>query len=183
MLIACERARYNIYIAAQSEISLPEEGSLAEMVTGCTFFWSGLPTVARHIHGVGFSVRTALLRSAQESPIAIDERPMTLWLPLAKNRFATFVSAYTPTLDSSDDVKDRLYDTLYSILRWILQNDKIILLGDYNAKVGRNHDKCQGVIGHHGVGNTNCGDLRLLSRCSEIGVTITNTSSNSVTCT
>ena len=47
---------------------------------------------------------TALLQSTQESPIAIDERLMTLRLPLAKNRFATFVSVYSPTLDSSDDV-------------------------------------------------------------------------------
>ena len=49
---ACELARYNIDIAALSETRLPEEGSLVETVTGYTFFWSGLPTVARRIHGV-----------------------------------------------------------------------------------------------------------------------------------
>ena len=42
-LIACELARYNIDIAALSEISLPDKGSLVEMGTGDTFFWSGLP--------------------------------------------------------------------------------------------------------------------------------------------
>ena len=83
------------------------------MGAGYTFFWSGLPTVARC---VGFAARTALLQSTQESPIAINERLMTLRLPLAKNRFATFVSVYSPTLDSSDDVKDCFYDTLYSTL-------------------------------------------------------------------
>ena len=112
-LIACELARYNIDIAALSETRLPDEGSCVEIGTGYTFFWSGLPTVARRIHGVGFAVRTALFQSTQESPIAKDERLMTLRLPLAKNRFATFVSVYSPTLDSSDDVKDRFYDTLY----------------------------------------------------------------------
>ena len=106
-LIACELARYNIDIAALSETRLPDEGSLVEMGTGYTFFWSGLATVARRIHGVGFAVRTALLQSTQESPIAIDERLVTLRLPLAKNRFATFVSVYSPTLNSSDYVKDR----------------------------------------------------------------------------
>ena len=88
----------------------------------------------------GFAVRTALLQSTQESSIAVDERLMTLRLPLAKNRFATFVSVYAPTLESSDDVKDCFYDTLYSTLRRILQDEKIILLGDFNARVGRNHD-------------------------------------------
>ena len=115
-LFAFELARYNIDIAALSEARLPDEGSLVEMGTGYTFFWSGLPTVSRRIHGVEFSVRTALLQSAQESPIAIDERLMTLRLSLAKDRIATFVSVYSPTLDSSDDVKDRFYDTLYSTL-------------------------------------------------------------------
>ena len=118
-LIACELARYDIDMAALSETRLPDEGSLVEMWTGYTFYWSGLHTVARSIHGVGFAVRTALLQNTQESPIAIDERLMTLRLPLAKNRFATFVSVYSSTLDSSDDVKDRFYDTLYSTHRRI----------------------------------------------------------------
>ena len=174
-LIACELARYNIDIAALSETRLPDEGSLVKTGTGYTCFWSGLPTVARRIHGVGFAVKTALLQSTQESPIAIDVRLVTLRLPLAKNRFATFVSVYSPTLDSSDDVKDRFYDTLYSTLRRISQDDKIILLGDFNARVGRNHDIWHGVIGHHGVGNMNSSGLRLLSLCSELGLAITNT--------
>ena len=82
-LIACELARYNIDIAALSETILPDQGSLAEMGTGYTFFWSGLPTVARRIRGVGFAVRTALLKSIQQSPIAIHAQLMTLRLPLA----------------------------------------------------------------------------------------------------
>ena len=68
-LIACELVRYNIDIAALSETRFPDEGSLVEMGTGCTFFWSGLPTAARRIHGVGFAARTALLQSTQESPL------------------------------------------------------------------------------------------------------------------
>ena len=100
---------------------------------------------------------------------------MTLRLPLTKNRFATFVSVYSPTLDSSDDVKDLFYDTLYSTLGIISQDDKIILLGDFNARVGRNHDIWHGVIGHHGVGNMNSSGHRLLSLCSELGLAMTNT--------
>ena len=139
-LIACELARYNNDIAALSETRLPDEGFLVEMGTGYTFFWSGLHTVARRIHGVGFAVRTALLQSTQESPIAIDERLMTLRFSFANNRFATFATVYSPNLDSSDDVKDRFYYTLYSTFRSFSQKDRIILLGDFNAKVGRNHD-------------------------------------------
>ena len=45
----------------------------------------------------------------------------------------------------------------------LLGDDKIILLGDFNARVGRNHDIWHGVIGHHGVGYMNSSGLRLLS--------------------
>ena len=109
-LIACELARYNIDIAALSEARFLEEGFLVG--ASFTFFWSGLPKYAFRIHGVGFTVRTALLQSTQESPIALDERLMTLQLPFAKKRFVTFASVYAPTLDSSADVKYRFYDTL-----------------------------------------------------------------------
>ena len=85
------------------------------------------------------------------------------------------MSVNSPTLDSSDDVKDRFYDTLYFTLRRISLDDKIILLGDFNAWVGRNHNIWHGVIGHHGVGNMNSSGLQLLSLCSEMGLAITNT--------
>ena len=96
-LISCQFARYNIDIVALSETRLPEEGSLVEVGTGCTFFCSGLSKDNRRIHGVGFSARTALLSNTKESPITIDERLMILRLFLAKNHFAIFVSVYSPT--------------------------------------------------------------------------------------
>ena len=68
-LIACEHAKYNIDIAALSETRLPDEGSLVEMGTGYIFFWSGLPTVARRIHDVGFADRTALLQAPKNPPL------------------------------------------------------------------------------------------------------------------
>ena len=67
-LIACELARYIIDIAALSETRLPDEGSLVEIGTGYTFFWSGLPTVARRIHGVGFAVRTTFAEHPRIPP-------------------------------------------------------------------------------------------------------------------
>ena len=172
-LIACELAGYHIDIAALSETTLPDEGSFVKAGTDYTCFWRGLPKDARRIYGVGFAVRTQFLQCTQEFPITIDERLMTLLLPLAMNRFATFVSVYAPTLHSSDDMKDNFYDTLYSTLRIILQNDKIILLGDINARVGINHDIWQGVNGYHGVGSMNSSGLWLLP-LSALGLAITN---------
>ena len=118
---------------------------------------------------------TALLHCTQQSSIAIDERLMTLRHPLTKNRSVTSVSVYSPKLDSSDDEIDRFYDTLYSTIRTISRNGKIIMLGDFNARVGRNHVTWHGVIGHHVAGNMNSIGLQLLSLCSELGFAITKT--------
>jgi len=41
----------------------------------------------------------------------------TLWVPLAKNRCMTVLSAYAPTLTSDEDSKDHFYDTLHATLR------------------------------------------------------------------
>ena len=49
------------------------------------------------------------------------------------------------------------------------------MLGDFNARVGTNHNVWAGVIGKHGLGNDNSSGIRLLNLCSEFGLIITNT--------
>ena len=44
-LIACDLVRYNIDIAALGETRPPDGGSIVEMGSAYTFFWSGLPKV------------------------------------------------------------------------------------------------------------------------------------------
>ena len=58
-LVAAELKRYNIDIAALSETTLPDEGSLTEVGEGYTSFWKGLPSADRRTHVVGFTIRTA----------------------------------------------------------------------------------------------------------------------------
>ena len=133
------------------------------MGTGYAFCVFGLLKDARRIHGLRFADRTALLQCAQESPIAMDERSTKLRLPHGNDRFAAIVNASAQTLDSSDYMKDRFYDTLDSTHIMTTRKDKIILLGDFNAWVGRNRDIFHGVIVHHDFSNINRSCLRLLS--------------------
>jgi len=154
-LLAAELQRYNIDIAALSETRLADEGSLTEVGGGYTFFWKGLPPDSPRIHCVGFAIRTSLLQRLSETPVAINERLMTLRMPLTKRRYMTILSAYAPTLPSDESSKDRFYDILRSTLRSVPRSDKIVVLGDFNARVGSNHLIWSGVIGKHGVGNAN----------------------------
>ena len=86
-----------------------------------------------------------------EIPKGINGRLMTLRLPLSGKRHGTIVSAYASTMTNPDDVKDKFYDDLYSVISAAPRTDKLILLGDFNATVGTDHQTWEGVIGSDGV--------------------------------
>ena len=174
-LVAAELSRYNIDIAALSETRILDEGSLTEEGMGYTFFWKGYPSGGQHLHGVGLAIKNTLLPRLTETPVGISERLMTLRIPLVRNRFATILSAYAPTLPSESETKDSFYHSLDEALRRIPKNDKIFLLGDFNARVGQNSRIWSGVLGRHGVGQVNANGMRLLTLCSEHNLTVTNT--------
>ena len=174
-MIASEQSRYNIDIAALSDSRLADAGLLNEMANGYTFFWKELPANARRIHGLGLTIRTELVQTPPESPVAISERLMTLRIPLAKHRHATFISAYAPTLPSDDETKDHYYVMLRSILMQIPRSDKFIVLGNFNGRTGSDFTIWGNVMGKQHVGNINSNGHRLLSLCSEFGLFVTNT--------
>ncbi|KAF1392327.1 hypothetical protein PFLUV_G00051640 [Perca fluviatilis] len=138
-LVALELAKYNIDIAALSETRLHGEDSLTEVGAGNTFFWKAVPEGTRHNHGVGFAVKSKLLQRIPELPIGINERLMTWRRPLAKERFATLISAYAPTLDAEHNIKEDFYRALDAILQKTPVTDMLILMGDFNARVGTEH--------------------------------------------
>ena len=79
---------------------------------------------------------------------------MTLRVPLAKMRYMTILSVYAPTLTSEEGSKDRFYEVFRDTLRSIPRSDKIVFLGDFNARVGSYHHIWNGIIDRHGIGNT-----------------------------
>ena len=87
----------------------------------------------------------------------------------------TIVSAYAPTMTNPDEVKDKFYEDLNAIITTVPSADKLIILGDFNARVGSDSTTWEGVIGQYGVDNCNSNSLLLLQICTEHGLLITNT--------
>ena len=85
------------------------------------------------------------------------------------------VSVYAPTMTNPDEVKDKFYEDLNSLTTNVPSADKLIILGDFNARVGRDSTSWEGVIGKQGVGNCNSNGTLLLQFCSEHDLLITNT--------
>ena len=94
-------------------------------------------------------------------------------IPLGASANLTLVSAYAPTMTYPDEEKVQFYLELSNI-RAVPRNDKLLILGDFNARVGNSYSTWPNVLGSHGIGNMNSNGLLLLTLCAEEGLTITN---------
>ena len=172
-IITSELGRYDLDVVALSETRFPGEGELRE-INGYTIFWIGKKVEETREHGVGFAIRTNLTEKLVELPNGINERLMTLRLRLDGDRFVTMISAYAPTLNSSPDTISAFYQTLKEIILSIPKEDKVLLLGDFNARVGKDCDTWS-ALGPFGIGKQNDNGLCLLQLCTELDMVITNT--------
>ena len=98
--------------------------------------------------GVVFAVKTALVGKLAGPPKGVNDQLMTMELPLSYGRkHVTVVSANGPTMTNSEDVKDKFYKQLHSVITTVPRADKLIILGDFNATVGSDNISWDGVIG------------------------------------
>ena len=91
-------------------------------------------------HGVGFAIRTALLKNIPALPLGVNERLMKLNVPLSKIRYLTVVSLYAPTLNSLDETKEQFYEQFDQVIASALPSDKLIILRDFNARVEKDYN-------------------------------------------
>ena len=100
---------------------------------------------------------------------------MTMRLPLSKDNFATIISVYAPTMTNPNENKEAFYNQLASVLSGIPRTDNLLLIGDFNARIGRDNDKWPLVMGKHGIGKCNSNGELLLALYSKFEVIVTNT--------
>ncbi len=166
-----ELKRLDIDIAALQETRLPSSGSLREQ--DYTFFWQGKEPEEPRIHGVGFAVRNSMLSSI-EPPSGGTPRILSLHLSTSSGP-VNILSIYAPTLCSSAETKDTFYDELETTIKEIPTTEHLFLLGDFNARIGADHNSWPRCIGHFGIGKLNENGQRLLELCSYHDLCISNT--------
>ena len=136
-LVAKELQRYGINVAALSETRFADQGKLTEPTNGYTFFWSGLPSGTRREAGVGFAVAGHLLSRIDGEPNCINSRLITMRLRLSRGQFATLVSVYASMMTHTNAEKSELYAQLTHVLQTTPRKDRLLLLSDFNARVGQ----------------------------------------------
>jgi len=90
-------------------------------------------------------------------------------------KFYCIISVYAPTMTNPDENKEAFYKQLESVLSGILHTVKLLLIGDFNARIGRDDDKWPLVMGKHGIRKCNSNGELLLALCSEFELIVTNT--------
>ena len=120
------------------------------------------------------TLKNSLVGKLEEIPLGISERLMQMRIPLKKGRYDTLFSVYAPTMSHKEEDILSFYSDLRTALSKVPKEDKIILLGDFNARVGNDSDTWN-VIGKHGIGNQNSNGLHLLQLCSEFQLVVGNT--------
>ena len=108
-------------------------------------------------------------------PHPVSDRIMTMRIPLTKDRNATIVSAYVPPMANPEENKETFYSQLKGTLRKIPSTDKLLLIGNFNARIGRENDKWpSGLVKYDIVKCHSNGEL-LLALCTEFDLLVTNT--------
>ena len=69
----------------------------------------------------------------------------------------TVVQCYAPTNEATSEEKEAFYGLLEATLHKIRQSDIIIIMGDFNAKIGDDNQGLQHVMGRHDLGRYSLG--------------------------
>ena len=82
------------------------------------------------------------------------------------------IHCYPPTNDSDDETKDPFCSTPQSILDKCRENNMIILMGDFNAKIDMDNNGYEEVTGTHGVEEMNENEERFADTCALTNIVI-----------
>ena len=78
-------------------------------------------------------------------------------------------------MQHTEETKEKFYSELRDAIEAVPRQDKLIILGDFNARVGADWNAWEGVLGRHGVGKCNSNGQLLLEFCMTYNLSITNT--------
>ena len=171
-LIAKELARYSVDVAALQDTRQKGQGQLKESMH--TFFWIGKPVGCRKA-SVAFAISNTIVSKLPKLPHSISERLIHLRVPLAKDRYLSMTNVYALTMTYANEEKEAFYQVLASVVDYVNVADKLLILGNFNAQVGKDHTTYHDVIGTFGKGNKNSNGELLLNFCTWRHLCITNT--------
>ena len=136
-----EMERYNLDVLGVSKTR--ERGNRMTTINGASCMYAGV-TEGRAKIGVGIVIAERWA-DCVKSWRCVNERCVTLRMKIAWV-WLTLVQVYAPTDDRDNDIKDDFYSVLQEVLDRAPRGDKVVIIGDLNARVGNNVIRWEGVI-------------------------------------
>jgi hypothetical protein len=121
--------------------------------TGELLIYSGRPDQEKHEYGVGLILSKSMRKSLIEWT-AVSERIITARLN-TRLRKLTIVQCYAPTNVPTINEKEAFYGLLITALYRVKPSHIVILMGDLNAKIGKENSGLKNVMDKHGPGARN----------------------------
>ena len=116
--------------------------------TGETMLYSGRDD---NVHQSG----AALLLNKETAESLLDWNPRSDRIITARFNSkcikTTCVQVYAPTNDAEPEVKDEFYEQLQAVIERPLSHDMLVMMGDWNAKVGSPYQGEEGIVGKHAL--------------------------------
>ena len=167
--------KYNVGLAAISEHRWKGQGELQH--GGWLFLFCGLTDDSKSAGGAGLTLSPEWVKAwglAGREVVYKSHRLMRA--RFKKNgRFVTAISVYAPTHQRTQEEKDAFWDGLRELVMSTPNTDLLLILGDFNARVGRGGQEASMVLGPYGPPETNQAGERLVEFCEEHDLVISST--------
>ncbi|BHF65115.1 hypothetical protein SprV_0200812400 [Sparganum proliferum] len=136
---------------------------------------SGCPKTERRDVGVTFAIRNDIVGRLSCLPQDINDRLRSQCLSLRESNFASIISTYAPPRTGSNAARSEFYEDMHVLLARLSKVDKLVVHGDFKARIWTDCAIWRGVPDPQGIGSCNENGLFLLPTCAEHRFLLTNT--------
>lgn len=165
-----EMNRYHLTLLGMCETRWNTFGE-TRLQTGETLLYSGKEKEEDpHEAGVALMLSKAAARSLIEWE-PVSDRIITARFK-SKFQKVSIIQCYAPTNNAKEEEKDLFYTQLQEVVGKVSKRDMLIVMGDLNAKVGRDNTGRERQMGQNGLGNMNENGELLTDFCAFNELTI-----------
>lgn len=148
-----EMDNYKLQILGISECRWVGQGQQT-LNSGHTILYSG-----HQDENLGHTEGVAIIVNKKTKKALIEWKPVSSRIITARFKSAvknvTVIQCYAPTNIADEQNKLDFYDKLQMIVNQAPKRDILIIMGDFNAKIGNDNTNKELVMGKHGVGEQN----------------------------
>lgn len=173
--LCMELKTHDISLCAISEHRWRGEGQIM-VDDDWLFLFSGVDKeAAKAMQGVGFLLNKEMQKAWKDADQLCEYnggRLLRIRLRI-QGRYFSVISCYAPTFRCPDEEKETFYEELGKMLDAVPRKDELVILGDFNARVGlASRDPMEDaptvheMVGNHGLPERNDNGVRLLDFCA-----------------